>query len=663
MFTKLLIANRGEIACRVIKTAQAMGIHTVAVYSDADRNALHVAMATEAIQIGASAPVESYLDMDKVLAAAQSTGAEAIHPGYGFLSENAQFSQRCEKQGIQFIGPPAQAIRIMGSKSAAKQAMEAAGVPILPGLHADNPDPQQLREAAVSMGFPVLLKAVAGGGGKGMRRVDNADEFSDALATAQREASSSFGDDTMLVEKFLERPRHVEVQVFCDSHGNGVYLFERDCSVQRRHQKIIEEAPAPGLSQALRARMGEAALKAAAAVDYVGAGTVEFLLSEDGEFYFMEMNTRLQVEHPVTEMITGVDLVAWQFDIAAGGSLPLTQDDLRINGHSFEARIYAEDPDNDFLPTAGRVQCLQQPQPSPHVRIDTGVVRGDEVGVFYDPMIAKLIVWHENRAQALQALEAALAKYRITGLTTNVDFLRRLVGTQGFRDARLSTDFIEANRTELFAPGEFDISRLLAMAAAFLLLQQPHIGEPNRRDPTSPWHSTDNWRMNAAPRRALPLVLNDLEHSVSVEERAAGEFFVHHSGRTIPVTGSLRGDQLTVTIAGRTEQVVVLPDGDAHRLFLDTDSVRFALSPPDIGAAAEDAFATDFKAPMNGSVVDIRVQPGDRVAAGDLVVIMEAMKMEHSIYAPSDGVVTDVFYAKGDLVNGGSELVEFERDS
>ena len=662
MFAKLLIANRGEIACRVIKTARMMGIHTIAVYSDADRNARHVEMAAEAVHIGGSAPSDSYLNMEKVLAAAKLTGAEAVHPGYGFLSENADFSQLCERNNICFIGPPAQAIRIMGSKSAAKQAMEAAGVPILPGLHATNPSAEELLESAQAMGFPVLLKAVSGGGGKGMRRVDDPADFTEALATAKREAQSSFGDDTMLVEKFLEQPRHVEVQVFCDTQGNGVYLFERDCSVQRRHQKIIEEAPAPGLSAELRVRMGEAALQAAAAVNYVGAGTVEFLLSRDGNFYFMEMNTRLQVEHPVTEMITGVDLVAWQLDIAAGQPLPLAQADLSIKGHSFEARIYAEDPDNDFLPTAGRVQCLQQPAASAHVRVDTGVVGGDEVGVFYDPMIAKLIVWHEDRGAALQTLAAALSNYRITGLTTNVSFLQRLIDSDAFRAAQLSTDFIERNHEALFGGDEMDTTLAVPMAAAYLL-QQQNSAKRHQGDATSPWYRSDNWRLNTEPLRLLRLTLNDEDYELVVEEQAPGQFLMRYSGLQQLVYAALVEDQLAVTIEGRTQSAVVLPEDDSHRLFVGLNSLRFSAREPDTGAAAEDQLATDFKAPMNGSVVDIRVQPGQRVAAGDLVIILEAMKMEHSIHAPSDGVVTEVFYATGDLVTGGAELIGFERDS
>jgi 3-methylcrotonyl-CoA carboxylase alpha subunit len=404
MFDKILIANRGEIACRVIRTARRLGIRTVAVYSDADRNALHVTMADEAIHIGAAPSKESYLLAERVIDAAKKTNAQAIHPGYGFLSENAAFSELCKADAIVFIGPPVAAIEAMGSKSAAKTIMEKAGVPLVPGYHGDEQSPAILKKHADDMGYPVLLKATAGGGGKGMRQVWSGDEFDEALEAAKRESLSSFGDDRMLVEKYLTQPRHVEIQVFCDQSGNGVYLFERDCSVQRRHQKVIEEAPAPDMNETVRTAMGDAALLAARAINYEGAGTVEFLLDKDDTFYFMEMNTRLQVEHPVTEMITGQDLVEWQLRVAAGQNLPLSQDQLQINGHAFEARIYAEDPANDFLPVTGTLSYLMPPEESTNVRVDTGVLQGDEVSIYYDPMIAKLIVWDENRDRALTRL-------------------------------------------------------------------------------------------------------------------------------------------------------------------------------------------------------------------------------------------------------------------
>jgi len=659
MFSKILIANRGEIACRVIDTAKRLGIKTVAVYSDADASALHVSLADEAVHIGGSAPAESYLDQDRVIEAALRTGAEAVHPGYGFLSENAAFSQRCQENGITFIGPPAKAIDIMGSKSAAKQAMELAGVPLLPGYHGDDQDLALLLEAADAMGYPVLLKAVAGGGGKGMRQVHSANDFTEALAAAKREALSSFSNDDMLVEKFLEAPRHVEVQVFCDSHGNGVYLFERDCSVQRRHQKIIEEAPAPGLSPELRTAMGEAGLKAAMAVDYVGAGTVEFLLDITGEFYFMEMNTRLQVEHPVTEMITGQDLVEWQLRVAAGDTLPLSQDQLQLNGHSFEARIYAEDPDNEFLPAAGTLAYLQQPEASDWVRIDTGVTRGDEVGTFYDPMIAKLIVWDVDRDRALQRLTAALADYRVSGVTTNIPFLRKIAGHEAFRSAALSTDFIDRHTSTLFAEQIVPIEDLLILGCLGILLQpcQLDLTEP---DPNSPWHADDNWRMNAPRVHRLTCSVLGEEWEVTAEVTAAGNYRMSCGEVKRSVSGQLHGDTVNAIVDGHQQRVTLAIDSTRFTLFTNQYQLSFSLTQPDIGIEEADVAGTGFKAPMHGTIVDILAGPGEQVSAGDTILIMEAMKMEHAIKAPVDGTVTELFFGIGDLVDGGNELVGFE---
>ena len=465
MFSKILVANRGEIACRVIRTAKKMGIRTVAVYSDADANSLHVEMADEAIHVGGSAPADSYLQQSRIIDAARKAGAQAIHPGYGFLSENAEFALRCETENIVFIGPPATVIEAMGSKSAAKIIMEDAGVPVLPGYHGKDQSLEVLREAADTIGYPVLLKASAGGGGKGMRQVLSPDEFEEGLVSARREAMSGFGDDVMLVEKLLLHPRHVEVQVFCDMQQNGVYLFERDCSVQRRHQKIIEEAPAPGMTDTLRQQMGEAAIKAALAINYVGAGTVEFLLSSDGTFYFMEMNTRLQVEHPVTEMITGQDLVEWQLLVADGLRLPCGQDELAITGHAFEARIYAEDPANGFLPASGHLDFIRLPHITHEVRVDSGVRQGDDIGVYYDPMIAKLVVWGEDRDRALQTLASALKSYRIRGVATNVNFLGALCSHQAFRDGAVHTGFIDEHRQALFTKPDWHRASIWSWAA------------------------------------------------------------------------------------------------------------------------------------------------------------------------------------------------------
>lgn len=521
MFKKILIANRGEIACRVIRTARRLGILTVAVYSDADRNALHVTMADEAIYIGPPPSRESYLAVDRIIGAALRTGAEAIHPGYGFLSENADFCRACIANTLVFIGPPAAAIEAMGSKSAAKKIMEKAGVPLVPGYHGRDQDSSILKKVSDEMGYPVLLKATAGGGGKGMRQVWAPDEFEEALTSAKREALGSFGDETMLVEKFLIQPRHVEVQVFCDQHGGAVYLAERDCSVQRRHQKVIEEAPAPGVTEALRQEMGEAATRAAKAINYQGAGTVEFLLDREGSFYFMEMNTRLQVEHPVTEMITGQDLVEWQLRVAGGEKLPLTQDQIRITGHALEARIYAEDPANDFLPASGTLTFLQPPEESDHVRVDTGVLQGDEVSVYYDPMIAKLVVWDENRDKALGRLTKALAEYRISGMATNIDFLYNLVCCESFKRAEVDTGFIDKHHDEIFRQHQQDISQTVALAALYLVLEQAkkaEIGATRSHDPWSPWNSTGGWRLNQAHANYFELLFQDQSYPVAIEQ-------------------------------------------------------------------------------------------------------------------------------------------------
>jgi 3-methylcrotonyl-CoA carboxylase alpha subunit len=665
MFEKILIANRGEIACRVIRTAKKLGVRTVAVFSDADADALHVQLADEAVHIGSSAPAESYLAMDKVIAAAKHTGAQAIHPGYGFLSENSAFCQLCATNDLIFIGPPVGAIESMGSKSAAKQIMEGAGVPLLPGYHRADQDPSVLKSAAAEIGYPVLLKAVSGGGGKGMRQVHSVDEFDEALAAAKREAQSAFGDADMLVEKYLQQPRHVEVQVFCDTLGNGVYLFERDCSVQRRHQKIIEEAPAPKLPAGVREQMGEAALRAAAAVNYVGAGTVEFLLDATGKFYFMEMNTRLQVEHPVTEMITGQDLVEWQLKVACGEPLPCQQSDLAITGHAFEARIYAEDPDNEFLPSAGKLAWLQQPVESAHVRIDTGVICGDEVGVFYDPMIAKLIVWDKDRASALQRLAQALSAYQTIGVTTNIEFLRRLATHPAFIDEDLSTDFIPRNQASLFAHRTPDLETLAPLACLYLILRQ-QAQNTATIDPTSPWHAQDNWRMNAPLVHTTAIIVDGTEHLITAEETGPQSYEMGFNNHTCSVRGSLDGNEMTASVNGHRKTVVAVlhaqrsEDAPTFSLFSQDGVFEFALKVADLGEEVHHDDGSGFKAPMNGTIVDILVRPGDPVSAGEVLVIMEAMKMEHAIKAPVDGLVSEIFFNKGDLVDGGVDLLAFE---
>jgi len=664
MFSKILIANRGEIACRVIRTARKMGVATVAVYSDADRNALHVSMADEAVHIGPAPSRESYLRADRIIEACKATGAEAVHPGYGFLSENSQFAQLCSDNGIVFIGPPTAAIEAMGSKSAAKSIMEKAGVPLVPGYHEADQSPERLARAATDIGYPVLLKAIAGGGGKGMRMVQDETEFADSLAAAKREAASSFGNEDMLVEKYLAEPRHVEFQVFCDQHGNAVYLFERDCSVQRRHQKVIEEAPAPGMTTELRQQMGEAAVLAAKAIGYEGAGTVEFLLERDGSFYFMEMNTRLQVEHPVTEMITGQDLVAWQLRVAAGESLPLSQDELQINGHAFEARIYAEDPDHDFLPATGMLTYLQPPVESRHVRVDTGVLQGDEVSVYYDPMIAKLVVWDENRERALSRLAKALSEYRISGLSTNISFLYNLATSQPFRDAELDTHFIEKHHDLLFHASDEDRVQDLPLASLYLLLRMEAATRKRTggADPWSPWNSSSAWRLNQAAIHTGVIVLNGTEYDVPVVEIGSGEqrrFRITAGGKSVMATGELDGNELYADIDGYRQRVVVVPHDGMFTLFSQSGAMQFALAQPDFGEDDGQSVAGAFTAPMHGVVVKLLVEAGTTVEKDQPLLIMEAMKMEHTICAPLDGTVTEFYFQAGEQVSGGEELLKF----
>tara|TARA_B110001469_G_C9648097_1_gene328937 strand:- start:3407 stop:5473 length:2067 start_codon:yes stop_codon:yes gene_type:complete len=669
MFTKILIANRGEIACRIIKTAKKMGILTVAVYSDADAESLHVHMADEAVYLGPSPSRESYLLVDKVIAAAKMTGAQAIHPGYGFLSENAEFCRQCHQMNITFIGPPVAAIEAMGSKSAAKNIMEKANVPLVPGYHGDDQSEEILKNSADEMGYPVLLKATAGGGGKGMRQVWNASEFSEGLVAAKREAKSSFGDDRMLVEKYLTQPRHVEIQVFCDNHQQAVYLFERDCSVQRRHQKIIEEAPAFSMSEELRAQMGESAIKSAQAIGYQGAGTVEFLLDVDGSFYFMEMNTRLQVEHPVTEMISGQDLVEWQLRVAAGEKLPKTQAELVLNGHAFEARIYAEDPNNDFLPATGKLEFLQTPIESEHVRIDTGVRQGDEVSVFYDPMIAKLIVWDETREKALQRLAKALSEYRINGVTTNIEFLYNLATCKPFVEADIDTGFIEKNNSLIFHKNSQTLENELPMAALYLVLSEARNAQhlaATTHDPFSPWNNTNAWRLNEAHNHQLVLAHNDIEYSVVVEQKRQGSdsyYLITLDGKTFDCQGSLDNERLKVCINGYRSQVTVAYFDNKISVYCNRNGqngvFNFTHVLPDFGDNSADDNHGGLVAPMNGTIVSVLISAGDIVEKNQALVIMEAMKMEHTIRAPKEGTIEAVFFSEGEMVDGGTELLSF----
>ncbi|MFA7291468.1 MAG: acetyl/propionyl/methylcrotonyl-CoA carboxylase subunit alpha [Rhodocyclaceae bacterium] len=665
MIGKLLIANRGEIACRVIKTARRMGIRTVAVYSEADAEARHVRLADEAVCIGPAAARESYLVVDKIIDAAKRTGAQAIHPGYGFLSENAGFAERCATEGIIFVGPPASSIRAMGSKSAAKSLMEKASVPLTPGYHGDNQEPAFLHQQADAIGYPVLIKASAGGGGKGMRLVEKSEDFEAALASCKREAQSSFGDERVLVERYVTRPRHIEIQVFADTQGNGVYLFERDCSVQRRHQKVLEEAPAPGMSEARRLEMGEAAVAAAKAVGYVGAGTVEFIAEQDGRFYFMEMNTRLQVEHPVTEMITGQDLVEWQLRVASGEPLPLAQSQLQIRGHALEARIYAEDADKGFLPSTGRLVRLSPPAESLNVRVDTGVEEGDEITPHYDPMIAKLIVWDEHRDAALARMRRALADYRVVGVTTNIDFLSRLVACPAFAGADLDTGLIERSREFLFPENVATPKAVLQVAAVGELLYEAHIAREQAKqsgDPWSPWHARDGWRLNLQAMRTIGFRDGETLTEVHVAY-GSGSWQLSCHGETVLARGrKLEGDRIAVELDDRRLIASVIAAGAKRHIFLNGQTWIIERDDPLHLVEAGGAHGGGLTAPMPGKVVALLAQPGAKVEKGAPLLILEAMKMEHTITAPKNGVVKAFCYAAGDQVADGAELVEFEEE-
>jgi len=665
MFTKILIANRGEIACRVIKTARRMGIATVAVYSDADATAKHVREADEAVRIGPPPARESYLRGDAILAAAKRTGAQAIHPGYGFLSENEDFAEACAAAGVVFIGPPPEAIRAMGSKSAAKSLMEKAGVPLTPGYHGDDQDPALLEKEATRIGYPVLIKATAGGGGKGMRRVDRAEDFAGALASCMREAKNAFGDDRVLVEQYVLQPRHIEIQVFADTFGDCVYLFERDCSVQRRHQKVLEEAPAPGMTAERRAAMGKAAVEAAQAVGYVGAGTVEFIAHPDGRFYFMEMNTRLQVEHPVTEMITGLDLVEWQLRVAFGEALPRTQDQLAISGHAIEARIYAEDPDKGFLPSTGRLVHLAPPAQSDSVRVDTGVEEGDAITSFYDPMIAKLIVHGADRASALARMKGALAQYRIVGVANNVEFLGRLVGSDSFMRADLDTALIEREQAALFpAPGQppEDAWLLAALAEVERDAEAARRAADRAVDPGSPWRALDGWRLNGSALRRLGFRHGETMREVDVGALPRGAWQVTLDGATITATAALgRDGTLTAALGPRRLTSTVVASGDRRHVFVaGRNHVLSHVDLLGVAGAEHDEEGAGLLAPMPGKVIALLAKPGAAVDKGAPLLVLEAMKMEHTISAPRAGIVKGFRYAAGDQVAEGAELVEFE---
>ena len=665
MFTKILIANRGEIACRVVKTARRMGIATVAVFSDADADARHVRLADEAVRLGPAAARESYLVGAKIIEAARATGAQAIHPGYGFLSENDAFADACAAAGLVFIGPPAAAIRAMGSKSAAKTLMGAAGVPLTPGYHGDDQDPALLEREATGIGYPVLIKASAGGGGKGMRRVDAAADFQAALASCKREASSAFGDDHVLVEQYVLKPRHVEIQVFADAHGHCVHLFERDCSVQRRHQKVLEEAPAPGMTAERRAAMGRAAVEAAKAVGYVGAGTVEFIAHPDGRFYFMEMNTRLQVEHPVTEMITGLDLVEWQLRVAAGEPLPLRQEQLAISGHAIEARIYAEDPDRNFLPSTGRLVHLAPPLASAHVRVDTGVEQGDAITPHYDPMIAKLIVHDHDRPSALARLREALGRYRIVGVANNVEFLGRLVATRSFAEADLDTALIEREHAALF-PGPTEPADDAWLLAALAELERDAAAARDAaRSPgagQSPWARHDGWRLNGRAARHLRFRVGERERDVSATALGDGRWSLMLDGVDTVASAHPHGDGgIVATLGPRRVAATVVAQGERRHVF-GAGSVAVLQFVDPLAAAGADhgEEGSGLVAPMPGKVIALLAAPGTAVDKGAPLLVLEAMKMEHVISAPRAGRLVAYRFAAGEQVDEGAALVDFE---
>ncbi len=669
MFSKILIANRGEIACRVIKTARRLGVKTVAVYSDADAGSRHVAMADEAVHIGGSAARDSYLVVDKILDAVRRTGAQAVHPGYGFLSENAGFAEACGKAGVVFIGPPPAAIRAMGSKSEAKKIMEKAKVPLVPGYHGDDQSPALLAREAGRIGFPVLIKASAGGGGKGMRVVEAADKFNDALEGAKREAKASFADDHVLIERYLTRPRHIEIQVFADGHGDCVYLFERDCSIQRRHQKVIEEAPAPNMDPARRKAMGEAAVAAAKAIGYVGAGTVEFIANQDGTFYFMEMNTRLQVEHPVTEAITGQDLVEWQLQVAAGGRLPLKQDELRIDGHAVEVRLYAEDPARNFLPSTGTLVHLRLPEEDAHVRVDTGVRQGDTVTPFYDPMIAKVIVHDRDRTSAMRRMAALMAATEVVGVTTNAALLHALCAHPAFVGGEVDTGFIERHRAELFAKAAPADDRAFAVATLARLLEWRE-APSSPADPHSPWSTQDSFRLLDEGHDEVRWKDGEREVAVIARHRRGGGLRLELPGGALDATMRRLGDgRIAVDLGNDTFEASVVrraanDGGIDYTVFAGAGGRRLRLVDP-LDVTQYEATAADqtaVRSPLPGKIIDLKIKAGDSVTKGQALLVLEAMKMEHTLTAPTDGKIKSVRYAVGEQVPEGADLVEFETD-
>ena len=674
MFNKILIANRGEIACRVAATARRMAIKTVAVYSDADANAKHVSVCDEAVHIGGSSPKDSYLRWEKIIAAAQATGAQAIHPGYGFLSENEEFAQACSKAGLVFIGPPASAIKAMGLKAESKRLMALAGVPLVPGYHGAEQDAALLQREADAIGYPVLIKASAGGGGKGMRAVDKAEDFAAALASCQREAINSFGDDAVLIEKYVQRPRHIEIQVFGDTLGNYVYLFERDCSVQRRHQKVLEEAPAPGMTPALRKQMGEAAVAAARAVNYVGAGTVEFIVEQraDGSmtFFFMEMNTRLQVEHPITEAITGQDLVEWQLRVASGQPLPLLQEQLKISGHAIEARICAENPDKNFIPATGTLHVYELPDcvtfergnvgSSAVVRVDSGVRQGDAISPFYDSMVAKLIVHGDTRAQALARLDVALAQTHIVGLNTNVQFLRNVVQSRSFVEADLDTGLIPREEAVLFKQEKVGLALAVSGAIAHTLLQEVALeaGLAAKSLWLDPWARRDGWRSHGPSTRRFDFEFAGVVHVVQMTTLHDGALQLDVAGASESFSFAAVTHGIDVHLGERRQILNVYKNGAAVHIFSAQGATHVTTIDALAHAGDNQTEGGRLTAPMPGKVVSFAVKAGDKVRTGQALAVLDAMKMEHTISAPMDGVVAELLYAPGDQVPEGAELLK-----
>jgi len=661
VFERVLIANRGEIACRVIRTCRRLGIHMIAVYSEADRNAQHVRLADEAWPIGGPRPDESYLRGDAIIEVARKTGAQAIHPGYGFLSENTAFSRACIDAGIVFIGPDPTSIEAMGSKAAAKHLMAKHDVPLVPGYDGDNQDNAFLAEQAHKIGYPLIIKPSAGGGGKGMQIVRSNAGFLDALAAAQRIAKASFGDASMLLERYIEHPRHIEFQVFGDRHGNVIHIDERECSAQRRYQKVLEETPSPFLDAERRAAMGAAAVAAAKAVNYVGAGTVEFIVGPEGDFHFMEMNTRLQVEHPVTEMTHGIDLVEWQLRVADGEPLPLTQAQVESRGHAIEVRLYAEDPDHGFLPGSGKLTCLQLPDASAHVRLDGGVIEGDTVTIFYDPMIAKLIVWDVDRPSALQRMREALATCEITGPKSNVAFLERLVRHPAIIEHRIDTGYLDRHLDEFISgDAEPDSRTLFAAAVAALLHDEAHV-LCNAADPYSPWNRADAWRVGHAGKRLVALSANGQRFEVESWGHA-GTYCLQGGGVRCTVEDALRDDRsLSARFDGAAARFEVR--SDASRVLLhDADGVRWRFDrvPAFAWETSDSTAGNQVAAPMPGRIVLVKAKPGDTVEAGQELLVMEAMKMELSLKAPRAGTIESIGAAASDFVEADTVLIKFK---